>query len=488
MINKEEYINRIINKLKNVSKLEMKNNRYDRSLAAISASADILYKYNQVYMDEDLELLAMEIGSKLANKYKLKSFSVNHVSNTVLFYDGFALDSRGVVLMYLNALGKNGYSVIYITDKSKENKLPSIQAMCNKYCFKMMFIEMSNYEKSFLQLASIFNTVKPKTAFYYTTPYDSAAAAAFSVYNGLCDRYLIDLTDHAFWLGKNSNDYFLGSREMSAYIEHFEREIPKQNCIKLGVNLLVEDIPNHEGLPFDVTRTRYIFSGGALYKTLGDSNNTYYKIIEHFLRNHEDLHFIYAGSGDDRELKKIIELFPSRAFHINERKDFYYILQNCVIYLNTFPMFGGMMMKYAALAKKLPITLRHDNDSDGLLLNQDKCKIEYDSYEELINDVDLLLNDEKYLKERELLLEGSIITESRFVNNLKNAIENKKTDYEHEFKFIDTEKFRREYYERFDENDIIESITKKKNIGLFKYFSIFFIKKIFFKRGLMSND
>ena len=265
---------------------------------------------------------------------------------------------------------------------------------------------MSDYEKSVCQLSEIFEKEKPRSAFFYTTPYDSAASAAFHMYEGLCNRYLIDLTDHAFWLGKCANDYFLGSREMSAYLEHYERKIPRQKCIKLGVNLLTESINDHSGLPFDVETTRYIFSGGALYKTLGDENNTFYRIIAHILKNHADIKFIYAGNGDDSELKKIITEFPDRAFHIEERKDFFYIIQHCTLYINTFPMFGGMMMKYAALAHKLPITLKHGSDSDGLLLNQDKCRIEYNSYEKLVEDVDCLLDDAEYLRNRERLLDG----------------------------------------------------------------------------------
>ena len=55
-------------------------------------------------------------------------------------------------------------------------------------------------------------------------------------------------------------------------------------------------------------------------------------------------------------------------------------------------MFGGMMMKYSALAGKLPITLRHNADSDGLLLNQKQAKIEYDQIDDLLKDVHSLFS------------------------------------------------------------------------------------------------
>lgn len=114
---------------------------------------------------------------------------------------------------------------------------------------------------------------------------------SFSLFEGKIDRHLIDLTDHAFWIGVNCNDYFLGSREMSASNQFFKRHIPKEKLIKLGVNLIVDRCDTHEKLPFDVTKERYIFSGGALYKTLGEEQNTYYKIVDHICNIIKTLNF-----------------------------------------------------------------------------------------------------------------------------------------------------------------------------------------------------
>ncbi len=81
------------------------------------------------------------------------------------------------------------------------------------------------------------------------------------MFEGIIDRYLIDLTDHAFWLGKSAADYFLGSRDMSASLQYFQRGIEKQNMIKLGVNLIINEYNDHTGLPFNPLITDYIFSG-----------------------------------------------------------------------------------------------------------------------------------------------------------------------------------------------------------------------------------
>lgn len=55
-----------------------------------------------------------------------------------------------------------------------------------------------------------------------------------------------------------------------------------------------------------------------------------------------------------------------------------------------------------------------------------------------------LLSDESYLKE-EALLEGTVITEQRFVNNVRGVIEKHQTDYEHEVIEIDTSEFQKNF-------------------------------------------
>ncbi len=456
-------------KLKKAAQKFFESGKYDECLQVLHAISFYLYEYNQYYVDEYIESFLVKVTEalKLRNEYKA-------IENKVLVFDGFAFENRGVIKMYLNALVKGGFDIVYLYDKNRTNEISGILEYCKNNNIKIItYNEQASFVAAAKEIAQVFINEKPAKALFYTYPYDVSGYVAFASFKGLTERFLIDLTDHAFWIGKYCNDFFCGSREMSAYIQYFERKIPKEQLIKLGVNLLVEDVKDHSGLPFDVTTTKYIFSGGALYKTLGDPNNYYYKIVDHILAKHKDISFIYAGYGDDVEMKIILSKYPNQAFYISERKDYYYLIENCVLYLNTYPMFGGMMMKYSALAGKLPITLRHDNDSDGLLLNQKNLGIEYDNYDDLINDVDHLLSDESYLKEREAKLKGSVITEERFVNNLKNTLVNHKTDYEHNYEHLDTVKFREEYLERHNHKKLFwELISGYKHPCFIKIFPI----------------
>ena len=449
---KKEQVEKVVGRLKSTMTHSLQNGKYERCMASISVGCQILYEYNQYYMDPDFEDGVVQVAEGIRPIYQKEIEAFYKEQNTVLFYDGFGLDTRGVAKMYLNALWKNGYQIIYVTGNTSEGHMPETDVILQGAKAEVHYIDFrKNFTKWVKELLGVIFRTHPKAMMYYTTPYDASGAVAFAVMNGLTDRFLIDLTDHAFWLGVKCNDYFCGSREMSASNQLFERKIEKEKLIKLGVNLIVDDGgPNHDGLPFDVTKKRYVFSGGSLYKTLGDNDNYFYKIVEHILALHDDVYFLYAGDGDRTEMNKILEKYQQRAFLIRERKDFYYLIRNCTLYLNTYPMFGGMMMKYSANAGNIPVTLKHENDSDGLLLEQQKRKIEYQSYQELIEDMDKLLNDQDYLNEREGLLQGSVISEQRFIKNVSSTIEKHCTDYQHSFERIDTTKLKGEFLERFD--------------------------------------
>ena len=480
-MNKEESINKLILRLKKTMAKANAQNNYEKAMAAIAMGSQLLYEYNQYYTDYDFENGVLNIAEYFKKEYSEDIARFHKNDNTVLFYDGFGTDTRGVSKNYLNALKNNGYQIIYVTSLASKDRLIDTERIlqdADACCYYIDF--KTSYIKWMRQIISVILETSPKAMFYYTTPYDVSAAVAFAVMDGKVNRFLIDLTDHAFWLGADCNDFFCGSREMSASNQIYERGISREKTIKLGVDLIVDDYGDHSGLPFDVTKERYIFSGGALYKTLGDPNNYYYRIIDHILQNNTDVLFLYAGNGDRSEMDTILQKYPGRAFIINERKDFYHLIKNCTLYLNTYPMFGGMMMKYSAKAGKIPITLKHENDSDGLLLDQNKRKIEYDTYEELIEDVDKLLSDSKYLKKREALLKGSIITEKRFSDNLKSAIENHTTDYEHSYEHIDTTKFKEEFYNRFDINTAKTIVAKplaKSLVAEFPWLITHMIKK-----------
>lgn len=465
--------------LKKIANKALNNNNFEKSLAAISAAASLQYSYNQNYIDEELEKMLLIVKEKLFLNREI-SFNKHEVDEgTVLFYDGFGLDTRGLALIYLKGLANNGYRIIYVTSKNADGNQPEIMKALVSYDVEYCYIDMKKSHVYWIsQLCNLFDKYKPKTAFFYTTPFDVAATITFERYDNIVKRYQIDLTDHAFWLGKYAFDYCVELRNVGSQISYNYRKIPYEKIIMLPYYAPINEKIKFEGFPFtDYEGKKIIFSGGALYKTLGDSEKKYYKIVDRILYKHRDVLFLYAGTGDDSELKKIMNKYPKRVFHINERKDLFQIMKRCTFYLNTYPMFGGLMMNFAALAGKVPLTLRHNNDADGLLFNQDKLGIEFDNIEDLLEEADRLLCNEKYAKEKSKKLINSVITCKKFENNLKQLIENQTTEFEIDINNIDTSEFRKEYIKRFNfKESLTSSIAQRCNKSLIINYPILFCK------------
>lgn len=464
--NKLRIIAGYLDKLFNIAEKCIEKSKYETALSALSFYSSIQYKVNQVYTDDRVENLLQTISRNLIKKKD----AYDSDNNTVLFYDGFGLDRRGIALIMCKAIVKNGYKLIYLSPREQINKQPTFVEN-----FKQSDIVYEYYEKNGPNLSYIKSLNKiiferrPKVAFFYTYPNDVCGTIVFNSLKDAVYRFQLDLTDHAFWLGINAFDKCNGGRAFSTSIQYYYRHIPREKLSRLDSNLFVDDC-KFNGLPFDENR-RFIFSGGQLYKTLGDKENTFYRIIDHILRQHSDIVFLYAGSGDDHLIKELGYKYPERVYLIPERPDFYQIMQRCVLYLNTYPMFGGLMMRYAAMAGKIPVTLKHDNDSDGILIDQKSRKIEYETYDELIEDVDRLLSDEKYLRQRESMLDGSVMTEECFIRNVRMMIEEHNTEFPiEEIEFVNTDQFRKEYLERFQIEDIYRIIADKHHPILLRYF------------------
>lgn len=467
----------VIEKLKDTVRRNVDKGKYEEALAAISTCAEIMYMHNQVYTDEDLEKNLQIIARQIINTNKIQNLSKEIDSKKqILFYDGFGLDTRGLALIFVKALADLGYKVIYVTKEEAKGKQPRIHEVTRNKNIEWIYISMANgYLRWIKELNQVFQISRPEVAFFYTIPNDVAATVVFDSYKSKVVRFQIDLTDHAFWLGKYAFDYCIALRDLGAKIAYNYRKIPEKQIVMLPYYATVNYDEPFAGFPFSTDGKRVVFSGGSLYKTLGDKENKYYKIVEHILQNHEDIIFMYAGSGDDSQLKILQQKYHGRVYHIEERKDLYQVLQHCVLYLNTYPMFGGLMMNYAATAGKIPITLKHNHDADGLLFNQSNIKIEYEDIDTLLADVDLLLNDPEYLKERETLLQGSVITENKFKKELQMLIENQSTSFEYDLDYVDTSEFRQEFDKRFDlYKEVSNTLHRKNNRKLIKEFPIMY--------------
>ncbi len=469
-IHDKEYI-----KVTNIIENSVLQKKYERAMAALAICAEIEFQWNQYYCNEKLEKYLLEISSHI---FTIKSKETYEKEDTIVFYDGFGLDTRGLALIYIKALVESEKKIVYITLDTAKGKQPVLKQLFNGKNIIWEYIPTNfTYVKSARTLYEVINNYKPKAAFLYTTPYDVIGLSVFNYLKNRTTRYQINLTDHAFWLGKNAFDYCIEFRTYGANISSYYRKIDKNKIILLPYYPYVDKKIKYEGLPFECEGKKILFSGGSLYKTIS-KDNIYYKIIDEILNGTKEVIFLFAGTGDATYLDRLIDKYPNRVYHIQERTDLFQLMQHITIYLNTYPMIGGLMTQYAAVAGKLPLMLKHGNDGDGILIEQEKCEIEYDEWKSIVDDIICLLKNDEYLKEREEKIKDSVISEDEFHHQLMEIIEKHKTKYKINYEVIDTDDFRKEYIGRFSREKMSRIIFKKKNWCLWSEYKCCFFKEL----------
>lgn len=465
MLNKEKFIMQC-KKLKRIICIEYQNHDYEKCLKSITLLGRLRYMANIDYCDKDTDIIIEKIVNSITQ------FNQNKKGNDsyLVFYDSFGLDVRGLALIYLKALVELQYNIIYITKRKQKDNLPTIQKILNQNeKNKLFYIDeipiINNYQKIYKFLGN-YNVEK---IILYLEPYDLIGIMLGISYQNKIERFFINLTDHAFWLGTNSFDYLIEFRDYGANVTFYYRKIDKKKIIKLPYYPLINKEFKFEGFPKETKDKKIIFSGGSLYKTFGDGNKYYY-MIDYLLKGHPDIVFIYAGYGDETELDKLDYRYAGRVFHINERKDLFQMMKHSYLYLSTYPMIGGLMTQYAVSAGILPFTLIYDECGTGVLLDPKKVGIEFYDIDAMLAEIDHCIEDKEYMMHKRKKLDAQLISDIQFRENLNKILKTKKSDFNVKYNFIDTKNFRNTYLERITDKDINMMFGKKKFIHLFKYF------------------
>lgn len=481
-MNKNNVVEKRISYLKRKITVAIDKKMYNEAILLISTVANILYKYNQEYMDIELEKQIKYIGEKVKEPIITKQKGNKGISKRVIFYDGFGLDIRGLALIYIRALLAEGYRVCYLVDEVRVKEIPLIKEELSSSSAKLSIIPkkctgISRY-KFILDQINKWDTV---TAFLYTYPADVTAIMAYNELSGEVTRYLINLTDHAFWLGINAFDYCIEFRDYGASISHKYRNISKEKIIVQPYYPVIDSNTDFQGYPFERGRDDFIvFSGGNIYKTVDEKEHLYYKLVRELLDLYKNIKFWYAGTGSYSEMDKLIEDYPKRVYYTEERKDLFQVLQNCDMYLNTYPLLGGLMTQYAAKAGIVPLSIDIGEAVEGLLINQNELNIFFENKELLKKEFKQLFDDSDYRAKKGKELQGAVISEEDFNENLCKIIESQQSKYIHKMYDVKTEKFREKYSDRFDVREIEKEVGMPYNLCCIRIIPFFYAYSLFF--------
>lgn len=433
---------------------------YYKAVCYLKFLSSFYYQINYKFTDDVLE----NITQKVAYQYLGNTVLDQPRANTIVFYDNFGLENRGLANIYVNAINKLQYQVVWILHEYAPDKDKIIQRFGKKenICFriipKLQIMERMKY------LQELVLQISPSHIFIYTTPDDVEGIGVFSTVIGNVKRYLIDLTDHAFWLGKCASDYFIECRNIGCNIAMQYRNIDAAKLLILPYYPDKRDYFPYEGMPFGEDK-EFVFSGGSVYKIEGSP--LYEEMVTHILENYPQLYFVYAGNDKSEKLNRLSQKFRGRFYQIPERRDLDEVLRHAKMYLSTYPIAGGLMTQYALQNQCYPLCLR-DKENDvadpiTCLLNTDKIDFAFYSVEALYEKLDMLMRDNIYYESEKKDLQLYLITEEEFVMQLGGIFNKQQTSFDIKPEKIKVDNFTKLYKDNMTFERYCEIIYNSHN-------------------------
>lgn len=431
--------------------------KYENSLKFIRAGASLAYHLNFTLYDDDFENLLANISKEILGE----NYSHSTINGRYVFYDFFGLDSRGLTQQYISALGSTSSDVLFIISNFNKDRCKNIINQIKEYKNIELFIvePQRSIVDNIKKIHDKIKDFKPEKAFLQLGPSDVVGVC---VWDSLPNtkRYLINITDHSFWIGKNCFDHIIEYREYGIYISSLYRKIPYEKILLLKYYPLVNNT-EFKGFPINTDGKKVIFSGGAYYKIYGEDDK-FFKILKRILDENNDVIILFAGTGDDRPFRKFIikNNFEDKIFLLGNRSDIDQVFIHSDIFISTYPISGGLMCMYAVAHNKLPIAFTDDTlplNYIEPLFDNSNIKITHTNLENFHNEVNEMLLNEKERKKRALKLSESIQTRNKFDEEFRTIIQNNYKPFYSEIKY------------NYDSNKLFDLYLNVENNYLNKY-------------------
>ena len=456
----QKRILRDYNKIKELAFCEVAAGNWDKACDYIRWAASFMYNCNVVYSDRQLEdaITAIANGIVLHKEEQVSSSDDIrlHRERRIAFYDYFAIDNRGLTEQYIDAFGRLGYNVLFVIRNEESASSHEIfKKIRGNNNFSIYITREGGGASLIREITETLLGYMPTDLLVHTSPWDVEGLCSCQSMAGKCTRYLSNITDHAFWLGVKSFDYFLEFRDYGCNISQRYRGIEADRDIKMPYFPIVNQDIEFAGFPFDMNGKKLVVSGGSIYKIKGSPK--FLEIVKHILDHHPDVIFLYLGAGDHKYLQDFSDKngYEGRFFHFNERKDIYQVIRHSHLYLNTYPKLGGLMTQMACIAGKLPVTLNESNDhfqdiSELLVSNEDVSQMQFSDLDSLLQAADNYLNHTEVLEQAGEAVRKIVPSPAMFAKMMSDVIKNHKTELVPSYYDVDTERFAQSYIQQLN--------------------------------------
>lgn len=323
-----------------------------KALISVYVCGELAYRYFCVnsFGDDELDELLYQIG-----KSKLTIPTIdNPQDKRLIFFDSFASDNRCITEQYLDALHYNGYEILFVTSNSQFRGESKLGKLLSGYKNSRVVVLPPQTPLSQLanQVAQEIANWHASKAFIQIEPYDVMPIMLFSQYSGTLHRYFINLTDHAWWLGKNCIDTNLEFRQFGLALSTQVRGIEplKEALIPYyPVSQLSSETVNNL-LPEGLDGKFVIVTGGAFYKYLDADFTLLHLMLRVFKENPNVVLLMVGTTKAGIQYKQRAEKagYEDRIFLMDNTPYLLSVFEHAQLYLCSYPMTGGLMAQIAA--------------------------------------------------------------------------------------------------------------------------------------------
>ena len=402
---------------------DVKRFRFEKALAKVSRYAQMYYWAPMQYSDEVIEA-AM---SELAVEKRRSSASIKMSQETqasVLLVDSFGYHSRGLVPQYLDALAKIFATVQYLYTGSAPCDPNLITFIRANERIEFAWVPCSNKKSEFDRLNNYVRSRAFSAAFFHIAPWSVIEVILAARLDKI--TYLIDITDHSFWLGAKIFDHYIGFREYGRLVAMEKRGIPKERYSILQF-YPVDEIKNHRGLPAEVTAKTKIMTGGAEYKLFGGDGKLL-RLLGQIVAEHPDCAVCILGDLPEPKIRKAMGVSSdeSRVVFLGFRDDVKSVIAEADIFVPTYPWGGGLLTEYAII-NCVPVVALEDpllpfGSMRGLLLRPDESNVSFDNEADFMSQLRRLCVSVECRNEAGRALRNQLPTPDCFTKNLKKII------------------------------------------------------------------
>ncbi len=366
--------------------------KYLKCIRGIYAASLLQYSIIDLYSDVRLNRIIKNLSREL-----FQEENETESSDTIILYDSFSWDNHGLTQQYLDALYYTSKeNVVYVYEKGQYTNT-NILKFVEEKCMRCICVNGKNEIEKAERIVKIIKDLKPGKAVFQIGPYSIAPFLAFYSYPKVV-KYNINLTDHAFGLGgADFFNYTIEFRDYGAQVS-LEKRGYKRNQINIIPFYPWIDQTPFNGFPEQAKGKVVIFSGAAYYKIEG-GDGVFQEIVKQLVTQNSDAIILFAGYGNKTKFEDYIKQnkLENRVILLGHRTDINEVFKHSDIFLSTFPLFGGLMVQYAAI-NKIPILAYGTPEVESLVCTKKDYHFVFNNVSLMLAEAKKLITDPEYRK------------------------------------------------------------------------------------------